>query len=138
MTLLAFVIGSAASSCSKDDTDEPNTLPEPNAKGIVINCSVGGQNWWNSELWINDYVILCEIEEGSWEAPELGNRSISYMPFSLELVDQYFCDLWGISADKLENHKDYNFVLNNRYKYKYIAFRHNFVYMFNRISGINY
>ena len=101
-TGIIFVLVSLLfSACDKNNSNDPDSFPEPNARGIRISCWVGA-NETKVELWINEYVILDANDEGSYQYGELGNMSIFYTSFSMENVDNILSSWWNIPIDKLK------------------------------------
>ncbi|MCH5240163.1 MAG: hypothetical protein J1F38_08060 [Muribaculaceae bacterium] len=135
--IILVLVSVLFNACDNKDSNEPNSLPEPNAKGIRISCWVGA-NKTDVVLWINEYVIVDVYDEGSYRYGELENRSISYSPFSMDKVDQILSSWWDIPIEELKTEVNYMTIYNNRYNYKYFGFDHGFVYLFNRTSGTNY
>ncbi len=126
------------SGCSKSDDENTNVAPA-NAKGIWINLDGREGELY---FWINEYVVQVFNEEESTDLSQWRFQNVPYYKFTMNKLYEVFSEDAGFEINE-SNLGDYFPKTADYYKkktstYKYFTITMGDVYLFNRISNVNY
>ena len=135
---IIMLIALVFSGCSKSDDENKNVAPA-NAKGIWIDWD--GKEW-EMYFWINEYVVQVFHEEESTDLNQWRFQNVPYYKFTMDKLYEVLSEDAGIEINE-SNIRNYNSKSADYYKrktstYKYFTMAMGDVYLFNRISNINY
>lgn len=136
--ILIFTLG------CREEKDLKNGMVEANASGIMVDFSTLRIETDNRYFWINDDAVLgFSSDKETWGGGLTFVASYYYL--DSDLIDDIalsISDSWWIEKEKEDIYSlVINFLKNNKTKYKFIArspWSDDIVYLFNRISDINY
>jgi len=129
------------SSCSKGDDDNGNDVAPANAKGIYIGLFDSGTER-EMYFWINEYVIQVFNEEASTDLSQWRFQNVPYYKFTMDKLYEIMSEDAGteINESNIRNyyHQNADYYKRKMSSYKYFTVIYNDVYLFNRISNVNY
>ena len=133
-----MLIALVFSGCSKSDDENKNVAPA-NAKGIWIDWD--GKEW-EMYFWINEYVIQVFNEEESTDLSQWRFQNVPYYQFTMDKLYEVLSEDAGteINESNIRNYysKSADYYKRKTSTYKYFTMAMGDVYLFNRISNINY
>lgn len=135
---IIMLIALVFSGCSKSDDENKNVAPA-NAKGIWIDWD---EKEYEMYFWINEYVVQIFNEEESTDLNQWRFQNISYYMFTMDKLYEVMSEDAGIEINEsnIRNHypKSADYYKRKTSTYKYFTMVRGEVYLFNRISNINY
>ena len=128
--------------CSKsdDDNNNGNNVAPANVKGILVS------NWDGKEcemyFWINEYVVQVFNEEESTDLSQWRFQNVPYYQFTMDKLYEVLSEDAGteINESNIRNYysKSADYYKKKTSTYKYFTIAMGDVYLFNRISSVNY
>jgi hypothetical protein len=135
---IIMLIALVLSGCSKSDDENKNVAPA-NAKGIWIDWD---EKEYEMYFWINEYVVQIFNEEESTDLNQWRFQNIPYYKFTMDKLYEVMSEDAGIEINEsnIRNHypKSADYYKRKTSTYKYFTMVRGEVYLFNRISNINY
>lgn len=129
------------SGCSKSDDDNGNDVAPANAKGIYIGLFDSGTER-EMYFWINEYVIQVFNEEESTDLSQWRFQNVPYYQFTMDKLYEVLSEDAGteINESNIRNYysKSADYYKKKTSTYKYFTIAMGDVYLFNRISNVNY